>query len=245
MKWYFTDTGFNDGQFNMQFDIELTKRIKDDECILRLYRWKPYCISLGANQNLSEINFDKAKSDGIDVVKRPTGGRAIFHSEELTYSVVFPLSLKYSVREIYNQINIALKKGLEIFNPELKKIELENRQVDFKNFYKKDISSICFAISSTYEINYKGKKLVGSAQRKIGNLVLQHGSILIGDYHLKIVDYLNLESNRLQEILTELKDTTIDLKNIIKENIDISFLSKSIKDGFEEHFQTSLTLIDA
>jgi lipoate-protein ligase A len=160
MKWFFVDTGLNDGHFNMQYDVELTKKISGDACILRLYRWNPYCISLGANQNFSDINLDKAKTNNINVVKRPTGGRAILHSEELTYSVVFPLSLNYSVKDVYNQINLALKKGLEIFSPELKKIELENSQTDFRHFYKKDISSVCFAVSAKYEINYLGKKLV-------------------------------------------------------------------------------------
>lgn len=239
MKWYFVDTGLNDGNFNMQYDIELTKKISSSECILRLYQWNPYCISLGANQNFSEINIIKAKNDNIDVVKRPTGGRAILHSEELTYSIVFPLSLNYSVRDIYNQINLALKKGLEIFNPELKKIELENNQIDFRNFYKKDISSICFAVSARYEINYLRKKLVGSAQRKIGNLVLQHGSILYGTYHQKLVNYLNIEQSSLEKISNELNNTTIDLKTILGKEINISDLSESIKKGFEKHFQIS------
>jgi lipoate-protein ligase A len=170
-------------------------------------------------------------------VKRPTGGRAILHSEELTYSVVFPLSANNSVRDIYNQINLALKKGLEIFDPELKKIELENQQTDFRNFYKKDISSVCFAVSARYEIKYLGKKLVGSAQRKIGNVVLQHGSILCGSYHLKLIDYLNLDSQRILEISDDLRNTTIDLKSILKKEIDICFLSKSIRQGFQEHFR--------
>jgi len=239
MKWYFVDTGLNDGNFNMQYDIELTKKISSSECILRLYQWNPYCISLGANQNFSEINIIKAKNDNIDVVKRPTGGRAILHSEELTYSIVFPLSLNYSVRDIYNQINLALKKGLEIFNPELKKIELENNQIDFRNFYKKDISSICFAVSARYEINYLRKKLVGSAQRKIGNLVLQHGSILYGTYHQKLVNYLNIEQSSLEKISNELNNITIDLKTILGKEINISDLSESIKKGFEKHFQIS------
>lgn len=239
MKWFFIDTGLNDGNFNMQYDIDLTKKISEDECILRFYRWNPYCISLGANQSFTDINLIKAQKENIDVVKRPTGGRAILHSEELTYSVVFPLSLNYSVKDIYNQINIALKKGLEIFNPELKKIELENSQTDFRNFYKKDISSICFAVSAKYEINYSGKKLVGSAQRKIGNVVLQHGSILCGTHHLKLTDYLNIERSRVEEISNELNNTTIDLKTILGKEIDISSLADSIKEGFENHFKST------
>jgi lipoate-protein ligase A len=236
MIWYHIDTGQNNGLFNMQFDIDLINLMKNQNSVLRFYQWKPYCISLGANQCISEIDIDKAKADNIDIVKRPTGGRAILHSDELTYSVVFPLSSEFSARKIYNEVNLAIKKGLELFNPILKRIELENKQIDLKNFYKKDISSACFAVSSQFEINFEGKKLVGSAQRKIGNAVLQHGSILCGNFHLKLVNYLNLNSLRKNEILEELKNTTIDLKTILKKEIEINFLSECIKKGFEEHF---------
>lgn len=241
MNWEIILTGENTGKFNMDFDLELAKRFPANP-ILRLYRWKPYCISLGANQKHDEVNEQKAKNDNIDIVKRPTGGRAILHSEELTYSVVFPLELNYSAKSIYSEINSALKEGLIIYNPVLNQLELEHNQVDFKNFYKEDKSAICFAVSAKSEINFNNKKLVGSAQRKIGKVVLQHGSILCGDYHLNIVDYLNLNELKKSEIRKEISETTIDLKSILNYEINYENLAECIIMGFKKHFNADVDI---
>lgn len=241
MIWDVILSGENTGKFNMDFDLELAKSFIQNP-ILRLYRWKPYCISLGANQRIDEVNISKALTDNIDVVKRPTGGRAILHSEELTYSVVFPLDLNYSARAIYNEINLALRKGLIFYDPLLSQLELEHNQVDFKNFYKEDKSAICFAVSSKSEINFKNKKLVGSAQRKIGKVVLQHGSILCGDYHLRITEYLNFDDEKKREIKNEIAETTIDLRSILKKEINYEYLSECLIQGFKKHFNADVDI---
>ena len=234
MRWQSVNTGFNSGKFNMDYDIDLARNIKPDEAFLRLYRWRPYCISLGANQNFESINQEKSSQDKIDVVKRPTGGRAILHSEELTYSVVLPVSENLSARKVYHEINLALLEGLKIYNSKLNKVELENSQPDFPSFYKEEKSTICFAVPAKSELKYSGKKLVGSAQRKLGNTILQHGSILCGSYHLNIVNYLNTEN--YEKLKAEINKTTIDLASILNENIDYEYLAESIAEGFEIKF---------
>ncbi|HSL89241.1 MAG TPA: hypothetical protein VK870_08060 [Ignavibacteriaceae bacterium] len=226
----------------MNLDIQLAQNFSNDEVIFRVYRWNPYCISLGANQNTEEINIEKARLDNIDVVKRPTGGRAILHSEELTYSVIYPIDYKTSAHNLYNQINIALKKGLIFYNYTLNQVELENNQPDLKDFYKQDKSTICFAVSSKSEINFNSKKLVGSAQRKMGKVILQHGSILSGNYHLKIFDYLKIDNSRRQIIKEDIINSTIDLKTILNEEIDYSRLKTSLRQGFENHFNVAFEL---
>ena len=236
MIWKFTDTGFNNGSFNMEFDLLLAKNLKPDEAILRLYKWKPYCISLGSNQSEETLIMDKILSDGIDVVKRPTGGRAILHADELTYSVVYPVK-DVSIRNLYRDINLAITKGLSHFDDQLGSLELEHNETHFPSFYKKDKSTICFAVSSKNEINYNGKKLVGSAQRKMGDVVLQHGSILCGNYHKKITNYLALPEESLLEIEKEIKETTTDLMEIINKPVESDRLNLSIKKGFENHFK--------
>ncbi len=241
MKWNVIISGENTGIFNMDFDLDLAKSFPE-EPILRLYRWKPYCISLGANQRIEDVNIPKALIDNIDVVKRPTGGRAILHSEELTYSVVFPLKLNYSARAIYNEINLALREGLIFYDSLLNQLELEHNQVDFKNFYKEDKSSVCFAVSAKSEINFLNKKLVGSAQRRIGNVVLQHGSILCGNYHLKVIDYLNFDEERKRILKNEIAETTIDLESILKKEINYEYLSECIIQGFIKHFNADVDL---
>lgn len=241
MIWQVILSGENTGRFNMDFDLQLARSFPENP-ILRLYRWKPYCISIGANQSFDEVDKEKADRNNIDLVKRPTGGRAILHSEELTYSVVFPVELNYSVKAIYNEINLALREGLVFYDSLLSKLELEHNQVDFKDFYKEDKSSICFAVSAKSEINFNNKKLVGSAQRKIGKVVLQHGSILCGRYHLNIVDYLNVDESRKDEIRKEISETTIDLKSILHDEINYDFLSECIILGFKKYFNADVDI---
>ena len=237
MKWRFINTGFNSGQHNMDFDMELVRGFISRSPILRVYKWKPYCVSLGANQDYDSVDTKKASEDSLDIVKRPTGGRAILHAEELTYSVVHPVTEDNSPKQIYREINLALKNGLNIYNPLLENIELEHSQPDFPSFYKDAKSTLCFAVSARNELNFNGKKVVGSAQRKIGNVILQHGSILCGSYHKKIVDYLNLPSDKLEEIKTEIEHNTTELETILEEKINYDRLAEAIKSGFEEHFK--------
>lgn len=241
MIWQVILSGENTGRFNMDFDLQLARSFPEIP-ILRLYRWKPYCISIGANQSFDEVDKEKVDRNNIDLVKRPTGGRAILHSEELTYSVVFPVELNYSAKAIYNEINLALREGLVFYDSLLSKLELEHNQVDFKDFYKEDKSAICFAVSAKSEINFNNKKLVGSAQRKIGKVVLQHGSILCGRYHLNIVDYLNVDESSKDEIRKEISETTIDLKSILHDEINYDFLSECIILGFKKYFNADVDI---
>lgn len=244
MKWKFLNSGVNSGKFNMDFDIFLAENLEPDTSILRLYRWNPYCISLGANQSFDDINLNKTRYDQIDVVKRPTGGRAILHSQELTYSVTYPIDANTSAKNIYNEINLALRKGLINYDSGLNEIDLEHLQPNFKDFYKSELSAICFAVSAKSELNFRGKKLVGSAQRKLGNVILQHGSILCGSYHKKIVEYINLSEEKKKEILAEISSTTVDIKSALNYDVDYSKLSKSILKGFKEYFNSDFEEIN-
>jgi lipoate-protein ligase A len=240
MNWKFVDTGFNTGKFNMDFDLNLVSRLRTNEAILRFYRWKPYCISLGANQPFDSVNLKKANQAEIDIVKRPTGGRAILHAEELTYSVIHPITSELSPKILYREINLALKIGLGIYHPALQKLSLENIQPHFPSFYKETKSSLCFAVTAKSEINFEGKKLVGSAQRKIGNAVLQHGSILCGTFHKKLIDYLKLSMEERADLEKEIDSTTTQLETILNSKTDYDKLTVCLKSGFENHFNISI-----
>lgn len=236
MIWKFVKNGFNSGSVNMDTDVLLERSISADEAVLRLYQWDPYCISLGANQSAETLLTEKVYENNIDIVKRPTGGRAILHSEELTYSVIYQLREGLSPKDLYREINIALINGLIIFDDALRKLELHNSQPYFPSYYKEDKSAVCFSLPSKNEINYVGKKLVGSAQRRIGNVILQHGSILCGNYHKNICNYLTLPANTLSVLRNEMDSNTADLNEILNKSIDIDDLATAIKSGFEKHF---------
>lgn len=243
MKWLFINSGYNTGRYNMDYDLQLANNYKNDEIVLRIYRWDPYCISLGANQPWDSINSELTRQDNIDIVKRPTGGRAVLHAEELTYSVVFPLDLFSSARDIYFQVNLALLKGLKIYDSRLASFELENHQPNFSEIYRQGNNSVCFAVSAKCEIKFSGKKIVGSAQRKFEKVILQHGSILCGPFHKRIIHYLNLKDEKKEEIETELEGNTIELDKILNEEIDYSRLTLSICKGFEEHYNMTFSNI--
>jgi len=239
MIWRFLNTGLNSGSFNMDYDLELVRNFTESP-VLRAYQWNPYCISLGANQEYNSVDQSKVVADGFDIVKRPTGGRAILHAEELTYSVVYPVSDGKTPKQIYREINLALKNGLVIYNSELEKIELEHIQPHFPTFYKDTKSTLCFAASAMNELNYRDKKVVGSAQRKIGNVILQHGSILCGSFHKRIINYLNLPSEKLEEIKNDIEETTTELESVLYEKIDYQKLALAIKKGFGNHFNVQI-----
>ncbi|MCX8057572.1 MAG: hypothetical protein N3F03_08190 [Ignavibacteria bacterium] len=238
--WKFLDTGENTGKFNMDFDLSLVERVNSEGVsFIRFYQWKPYAISLGYHQKIESINVELCKEHSIDIVRRPTGGRAILHSDELTYSVVTPIK-NFSPHELYYKINLALIEGLHSYDIRLKDVELEKAQIDFKNFYKSSKSIPCFSSSARNEIKFQNKKLVGSAQRVINDVLLQHGSILIGEYHKKIVEFLNLNDDEKAMLKNELDEKTISLKEILNEEINLNNLKNSLLKGFEKIFEISL-----
>jgi lipoate-protein ligase A len=96
------------------------------------------------------------------------------------------------VHELYKEISLAIINGLKLLGPEFEELAFTKNTPDLLKLMKTGMYNLCFNSAIKNEINYKGKKLVGSAQRKFGDIVLQHGSILIGDHHKSIVNYLNL-----------------------------------------------------
>ena len=144
--WQCLCTGSNTGAFNMELDGFLAKSLLDGSGVptLRLYQWNPWAISLGFNQDMSKIDVERCVSDRIDVVRRPTGGRAVFHAEELTYSVVMHADGK-SVLDIYNLISKALVQGLRLFGVNA---TLSRSQADLREHYKTPSSIPCFTASA-------------------------------------------------------------------------------------------------
>ncbi len=183
--------------------------------IIRFYGWSPFCISIGHHQKDDLINFPKLESDGYEFVRRPTGGRAIFHAEELTYSVLVPRDtidhhLLYAfIHQIFAKTLRLLGYPVELTNRDEKLPALTHRPNDF----------LCFTKSAPTEIQFNGKKVVGSAQKIFKNTVIQHGSILIGKSHDKLPDYLMIDEHVRNRIEKELENRTICLQEIKKNHI--------------------------
>ena len=232
MNWHFIDTNENDGKYNMDFDIALAGKVDNENSFLRFYQWKPYCISLGANQTFDDVDLTLINSDGIDIVKRPTGGRAILHAEELTYSVNISVHCGLTSHQIYEKISLALVNGLRKYDKRLFEIELEAVQPNFQNLLKLPQGKICFASTAKSEVKFKGKKIIGSAQRKMKDSILQHGSILIGKYHRNLSKYIYSASFHEEDF----DKRTIELESILQEEINLKKLKESLLQGFQEEW---------
>ncbi len=169
----------NSGSKNMQIDSDLLDEAIEKqltEPIFRLYGWSPACVSLGRNQRDDFVDTKLLKENNIDIVRRLTGGRALLHDDEITYSYVCPVSaLKNgeNVTESYKEISKIL---IDVF----KKIGIE---LDFGGIKKyKGHVDYCMLISTGADLCWHGRKLIGSAQFRKNGYILQHGSILY-DYN--------------------------------------------------------------
>jgi len=243
MNWRFENTGLRSGVFNMEYDESLAGALVDGRGnpTIRVYGWSPHAISLGWNQLSDEVDLQKTSAAGIDIVHRPTGGRAILHSDELTYSVVMRVKGK-NVLAVYDEISQALIAGLrELGAP----VVIEKSQPHVPSLYRSSSTAACFSSTGRYEITCNGKKLVGSAQRRYAasdgeEVVLQHGSILLGPDHKRIVDFLNLSSQEQREALRrELDEKTIELSSILQRRVVAEEIADVILWGFRKSWSIS------
>ena len=166
------DTGACRGGYNMAVDEMLALKVQQGKSppVLRFFRWEPACLSLGCFQKVArEVDLDGLRSRGVDLVRRPSGGRAVLHDHEMTYSVILP-DFGKGVIDSYRIISQGLLAGLKILglDASLQKPAPVERE---------HASAACFDSPSSYELLCGGKKLIGSAQRRLDGVILQHGSI--------------------------------------------------------------------
>src|SRR5713101_6697684 len=202
--WRFINTGFRSGKFNMDYDEFLAMQLVEGRGrpAIRVYGWSPYAVSLGYHQDENEIDVRLCKDQNIDVVRRPTGGRAILHAHEVTYSVVTFAAGRGVVR-VYEDISRALVAVLRHLgvNAELSKILLKSSILD-------GTGVSCFARTSKYEVQFEGKKIIGSAQRRYASrlpegddVVLEDGSMRLVSGHKDLTNFISRSGHRSREIL--------------------------------------------
>lgn len=163
------------GWTNMAIDHALLERAeRQGEGWLRLYQWAPHCLSFGRHEPASlRYDTDHITALGIDTVRRPTGGRAVWHAEELTYSVAAPYSRFGTMKAAYLEIHQMLASALRRLGAAVS-LAHQGRTPPLN-------SGPCFAHPVGGEIMMSGRKVVGSAQLRSGTALLQHGSVLLQD----------------------------------------------------------------
>jgi lipoate-protein ligase A len=178
------------GAWNMATDEAILEHIGRGASspTLRLYAWDPPCLSLGHAQPFADVDVPRLRGHGWEVVRRATGGRAILHTDELTYSVIAPLDeprVSGSVLESYNRLAQALLLAVKSLGMPVEMKEQVSHVPIQASSHAASVTynnPVCFEVPSTYEITVNGKKLIGSAQARKKEGVLQHGSLpLTGD----------------------------------------------------------------
>jgi lipoate-protein ligase A len=159
----------------MALDEALLERARETgETVLRVYSWSRPTLSLGRNQRAEGLyDLEAATALGVDIVRRPTGGRAVLHHREVTYSVTAPVS-DASLRESYERINRLLQRALSTLGAEVV-LHSGSGRAPLPD------GSPCFEVPTLGELTLDDRKLVGSAQWRENDVLLQHGSILIDD----------------------------------------------------------------
>ena len=231
MKGLFFPYSVHSGEFNMDFDAKmLANTIKSGIPALRFYGWSPACVSLGRNQDFSHINADFCQKHGIGIVRRLTGGRALLHDRELTYSFTCRadfLKNGETVLQSYKEISGALIKGFEKLGicaafPEEKQKHASGVRFEY-----------CMSLSTGADLSFEGKKLVGSAQFRKEGCILQHGSILF-DYKPEKISQIFGEEPQQAQIAA--------IKKISPE-ITVEQLCFELKKGFEEKFAMPFNVV--
>lgn len=229
---------------------------------LRVYGWQPHAVSLGYAQKFSKEQFENFENRGFAVVRRPTGGRAVLHTGELTYSFVASSAdkastardasydssgttltsngndgvLGTSIAQAYMQICEGLLNAMKILGVELS-VGAASRS--YKDFHD------CFQATTNADLHYHGKKMIGSAQLRRHNAVLQHGSILLDQSQELMTDLLGVKSSR-KEISTNPNGADsqnnvsaarhANLFEVLDKSLSIDEMQDALRKGFEEAF---------
>ncbi len=220
------------GAFNMAVDFFLAQNIHEqDDPILRFYGWNPACLSLGRHQDESLVSREMLAKDGISLVRRPTGGSAILHEMELTYSLIVPNGQEqhHSIYALFHQV---LARSLQHAGY---RVGLHERAQDDNYLKEQKKSFACFNRPAFTEITFEGKKLVGSAQKLYRNSLLQHGSIMISGEQTRVLDYLVLTDEERNSFKNKIRETAINLTTISPKGITAYNLSNQITEEFARH----------
>lgn len=229
------------GAANMAVDQAIAQSCAAGESppTLRFYRWQPPAVSLGRHQPLADIDQEAVAARGYEVVRRSTGGRAILHIDELTYSVAAnseELRVQGGVMDAYLRLSNALVTGLRLLGLAADKAAGDVR-------VGKDVSAACFEVPSAYEITAHGRKLLGSAQSRRAKYVLQHGSLpLIGDI-TRLIDLLLLDVAEATTLRTQLADHACTLATALAvdaEHPSVQF--RRVADALTQGFVETLNL---
>lgn len=232
-SWRFIDTEVNNGFINMAIDEAILEHYIQygGPPTIRVYRWHPPALSLGASQSIGEINLEQCRFLGIDIVRRPTGGKAVLHDVELTYSLVASSKEGFpnSIWGVYNRIAQGLINAYRMLGVEV--------QIKRKGKTGR-INQVCFLTATSADLLYDGRKVIGSAQKKKGDVFLQHGSLVISHDPELLFSLFNYPSDEVRKKgMTLFMNTTASLNSILGRGIHYEEIKQALWQGFQEAWE--------
>jgi lipoate-protein ligase A len=237
MHWHLLDTGKKHAAWNMAIDEALLQWVQIQKTpVLRFYTWEAPTLSLGCFQSVQDVDLEACERWGFDWIRRPTGGRAVLHDHELTYSFVGLVELlDESVGQSYQMLSEALALGL-------RELGLEAEFTAPRRDVPGEKNPACFVAPSYAELTIQGKKVIGSAQMRTGRAVLQHGSIPLRlDYEVlaRVLKFKHPE-NAVEFLQTKASG----LEKFLKRSLSLVELKNAVCIGFERRFCTTFTKFD-
>jgi lipoyl(octanoyl) transferase len=237
-SWRVIQDSLGDGTLNMITDRAILMACNEGKApaTLRLYGWQRPTLSIGYSQEISQyIDMESCERNNIPVVRRFTGGRALLHQYEMTYSVIAPIphpAFPGSLRGSFERISQAIIESLRVGG-------IEDATVAGKNNIRNASgrSPACFSMANHCEIVVHGKKLVGSAQRRLRSAFLQHGSVIL-DMAPKLTHTLLKYSSEAekQAVLDSLNSNTTSLKKLLQRNLENDEVNQWFLKGFQKSF---------
>ncbi len=222
------------GSWNMAVDEALLESVGQGESLptLRLYAWSPPCLSLGRSQSYAEVDVEALTRLGWEVVRRPTGGRAILHADELTYALALPLTEPLaagSVLASYQRIARALLRALQLLQAPVEVLQ--------KKETRREAPPVCFEVPSAYEITVGGRKLLGSAQARRATAILQHGTLPLHGDLTRITRCLRFASeSERQRAAERLRQRACTLEQAVGKRIPWEAAAAAWRQAFAETF---------
>jgi len=239
-SWRLLVHGAATGAENMAVDEAISRAVAEGLAppTLRFYAWEPPCISLGRHQSLNALDIDRCRALGAGIVRRPTGGRAILHTDELTYSLVAPPDhplLSGMVLESYLRVSVGLVAGLA-------RLGIRAEPAPGVSRPGPDVSAACFEVPSAYEIVADGRKLLGSAQSRRAKVVLQHGSLPLRGDLTRLVECLALPSATEREALRRsLTEHAATVEQLTGRQVSYEEAVEAMIAGFTSALELSVT----
>jgi lipoate-protein ligase A len=233
-QWRFINTGSNDAASNMALDeaLLLVQEAGAAPPTLRVYGWSTPTLSLGyAQHSLQEANLAACQEQGVTVIRRPTGGRAVLHDQEVTYSVVLPTTLPSrpgALTEDYRRLGMALAAALRCLGLAVC-LARPHRPARPQ---PPVASPACFTALSHYELSVAKKKIVGSAQKRLSHALLQHGSIPLWLDRQRLFACLQVPPERRAALIQEAYTTMVAVNEVAPAPVSAAALHQALRLGF-------------